>query len=353
MPDTTARLSLPIMAPAQAQKHVTHNEALLLLDGATQLVLDGIGTETPPVIPVSGETHFIGNSPTGIWAAQAGAIAQWQTDQWVFQAPREGWRAWDVVDDQLVAYSAGSWVSVAQNLEGVGIGVHFDATNRLSIASPASLFSHAGAGHQLKVNKASETDTASLLFQSNWAGHAEMGLAGDTAFRIKVSADGGSWTEAIVVDPSTGHISGAAVQSNASDVAEGKLARADFVFGPGNLLGTVSQSAGLPTGAVIEQGSNTQGTFVRFADGTQICTATVDLDIDQAHGPLFWSGVNSHPFPLAFASAPTASASLSSRTDGWVNGRAESSTAWSFSGFATTSTTNESASLLAVGRWFV
>ncbi|MCG7624395.1 hypothetical protein [Epibacterium sp. Ofav1-8] len=38
-----------------------------------------------------------------------------------------------------------------------------------------------------------------------------------------------------------------------------------------NLLGTVSQSGGTPTGAVIERGSNANGEYVRFADGTQIC----------------------------------------------------------------------------------
>jgi hypothetical protein len=40
----------------------------------------------------------------------------------------------------------------------------------------------------------------------------------------------------------------------------------------GNILGTVSQSGGVPTGAVIERGSNANGEYVRFADGTQICT---------------------------------------------------------------------------------
>nr|WP_110721865.1 DUF2793 domain-containing protein [Cognatishimia maritima] len=79
MPDTTARLGLPIMAPAQAQKHVTHNEALLLLDGATQLVLDGIGTNSPPSTPVSGETHFIGAAPSGVWAQYAGALRNGRT----------------------------------------------------------------------------------------------------------------------------------------------------------------------------------------------------------------------------------------------------------------------------------
>jgi hypothetical protein len=65
-----------------------------------------------------------------------------------------------------------------------------DLQNRLAISSPASLFNHEGHGHQVKVNKASTGDTASLLFQSNWSGRAEMGLAGNDEFSIKVSGDG-------------------------------------------------------------------------------------------------------------------------------------------------------------------
>lgn len=42
-------------------------------------------------------------------------------------------------------------------------------------------------------------------------------------------------------------------------------------FHTGNILGTVSQSAGVPTGAIIERGSNANGEYVRFADGTQEC----------------------------------------------------------------------------------
>lgn len=36
------------------------------------------------------------------------------------------------------------------------------------------------------------------------------------------------------------------------------------------IVGTVSQSGGSPTGAIIEQGSNANGEYVRLADGTQI-----------------------------------------------------------------------------------
>ena len=34
----------------------------------------------------------------------------------------------------------------------------------------------------------------------------------------------------------------------------------------------MAQSGGVPTGAVIESGSNADGAYTRWADGTQICT---------------------------------------------------------------------------------
>lgn len=37
------------------------------------------------------------------------------------------------------------------------------------------------------------------------------------------------------------------------------------------VIGPVSQSGGVPTGAIIERGSNANGEYVRFADGTQEC----------------------------------------------------------------------------------
>ncbi|MFV3316579.1 hypothetical protein [Pseudomonas sp. NY15374] len=40
-----------------------------------------------------------------------------------------------------------------------------------------------------------------------------------------------------------------------------------------NILGTVSSSGGVPTGAIMEAGSNANGRYVKFADGTMICTS--------------------------------------------------------------------------------
>ena len=308
MANTTARLGLPTLAPSQAQKHVTHNEALQLLDRLTQLVLAGLESETPPAVPEAGECHALGLAPTGAWAGQAGQLAQWVDPAWQFTTPQEGWCAWDAGTARLVVWQAGAWAPVLpdlDNLERVGIGTAADGTNRLAVSADAVLLSHDGAGHQLKINKASAGETGSLLYQSGWSGHAEMGLTGDNDFHLKVSPDGSTWTEALVVDATSGHVSGAAVQASATDVTPGRLARADHAYGPGNLVGGVSEAAGVPTGAVVESGSNANGSYTRWADGTQHCWQVLNVGSILAFGngtpgDLYRTAYASWTFPVAF-----------------------------------------------------
>lgn len=59
-------------------------------------------------------------------------------------------------------------------------------------------------GHHVKLNKQAMTDTASLLYQTNWTGFAEMGLNGSNDFSVKVSSDSGQ--EAIKIDHATGNV---------------------------------------------------------------------------------------------------------------------------------------------------
>jgi hypothetical protein len=65
-------------------------------------------------------------------------------------------------------------------------------TNRQTVSAQATLLNHAGGSHQIKVNKSSATATASLLYQDAFSGRAEIGLAGNDDFSVKVSADGGA-----------------------------------------------------------------------------------------------------------------------------------------------------------------
>lgn len=302
MSDLSARLSLPLLMPSQAQKHVTHNEALLILDALVQAGIAGFDATTPPLTPVEGELYALGAAPAGDWAGEAGKLAVRTDTGWLFVSPAEGWHAWDLANGGLRVYSGGTWapiLPILDNLDGVGVGTTHDVTNRLAVAAPATLLSHEGAGHQLKINKAASGDTASVLFQSDWTGHAEMGLAGDTDFAIKVS-DGVTWTEALKFEAATGLVSGAAIQASPTDTTAGRLMRADYGYGPGNLLGAVAQSGGTPTGAVIERGTNANGSYTRWADGTQIC---VRRDFQIAASSAVICNAN-WTYPASFAEAP-------------------------------------------------
>lgn len=70
-----------------------------------------------------------------------------------------------------------------------------------------------------------------------------------------------------------------------------------LVFDQNTILGTVSQSSGIPTGAIIERGSNANGKYVRFADGTQICTHSATMTADSSRYTVLWT------YPASFIAA--------------------------------------------------
>ncbi len=539
MPDTTPILSLPLLLPAQAQKHVTHNEALLLLDVLAQLVVIDRSRTAPPVSPVEGDVHIVAPLATGDWAGQSGRLATWWQGGWTFLAPRDGWRAWDLDQDEEVVFDGGQWLDASARplrVNLLGVNADADTTNRLAVNAPATLLNHDGAGHQLKLNKAAPADTASLIYQTGFSGRAEMGLAGNDDFSVKVSPDGTSWTTALSVNRTTGavslpagvavtgQISGTAVMQSATDATAGRLmpvgawglgaesavavanlntighngfyeiTAADAptgnapggaggwevfhiqfdaasakqialqagvtgavvqlrvraagtwqpwqrldpqAFGLGtfnygdadpnaadlttrlfrtgsnspfgaaqghtihlsraqnaqgaqlslrddaataapqaairhrnsagtwsswnvllgrlNLLGAVSQTAGVPTGAAIERGSNANGEFVRFADGTLICTRTnlSAANASTALGSLFASANIAWTFPATFIAAPVVTGAVDN-ADCWL-AVAVAPTTTSVSVRAIAAVTKATAMTVraqAVGRWF-
>lgn len=208
--ETTSHLALPYLMPSQAQKHVTHNEALRMLDALVQLSVADRSRRVPPSAPAEGDRHIVGSSGEGPWEGKDGQVAAWQGGAWAYFQPAEGWRAWVQEEQSLLLFRDGQWGPLAgefQNLAMVGINATADPVNRLTVASDAVLLNHGGGGHQLKINKAGPGDTAGLLFQTGFSGRAEMGTAGDDNFHVKVSKDGSTWHEAILIDSETGAVS--------------------------------------------------------------------------------------------------------------------------------------------------
>ncbi|HTO32073.1 MAG TPA: hypothetical protein VL202_12965 [Pararhizobium sp.] len=115
-----------------------------------------------------------------------------------------------------------------------------------------------------------------------------------------------------------------------------------------DILGTVSQSGGVPTGSLVEKGSNANGEYVRFSDGTQICWLR---NVGITAGVAFtWT------YPAAFSATTTtsligiSSSSAASRVFGGLPG---ASTAvcnlWTSS---TGAEVSGGVNLMAIGRWY-
>ncbi|MCB1506289.1 MAG: DUF2793 domain-containing protein [Hyphomicrobiaceae bacterium] len=213
--DTTPNLRLPYIFSAQAQKHVTHNEGLQILDALVQLGVVNRTQSAPPASPVDGARYIVAVAATGDWSGQDNSIAIYQDGAWIFHAPQVGWLAWDAAAGELLVWVGSTWMAaVAGGASGatiLGVNATADATNRLAVKSDAVLFSHddvtPGSGDQRAViNKAAVGNTASIVFQDNWSGRAEFGLAGDDDWRVKVSPDGGTWREALIAERTTGRI---------------------------------------------------------------------------------------------------------------------------------------------------
>lgn len=233
-------LALPLLQPSQAQKHITHNEALRLLEIVVQASVTSRSLSAPPLAPAEGARYLVAAGANGAWEGQAGKIAAFQGGDWIFLPPQPGWQLW-VEDEALrLCRSGAGWQAESERAAGfasLGVNTGADATNRLSVSSAATLLSHDGAGHQLKLNKAAAAETASLLFQTGWSGRAEIGTTGSDLFALKTSADGSTWVTALSV-AADGLLSGQAVTQDAQDTSPGRLMRThDFGLGHAIALG--------------------------------------------------------------------------------------------------------------------
>lgn len=118
----------------------------------------------------------------------------------------------------------------------------------------------------------------------------------------------------------------------------------------GNILGTVSQSGGVPTGAIIESGSNVNGEYTKFADGTMICRAFVDYDFSTI-------GSTVYTFPASYvnedvcASISYLNTALPARHGVYNSTSCMASSGWRV---ANTATTTETLTifLTATGKWY-
>ena len=204
----TNNLKIDLVAQSQAQKEVTINEAIAVLEALQNRGAKDKDLATPPVSPVEGDVYIIASSPTGAWSGKANYITYYNQN-WKFINPNEGLSIWVSDEDKIYAYNGSAWISYADNLNNIsllGINATADSTNKLSVASSAVLLNHNGTDIQLKLNKNATANKSSILMQNAFSGRAEIGLLGTDDFTFKVSADGTTYNTGMLIEKSSGKV---------------------------------------------------------------------------------------------------------------------------------------------------
>jgi hypothetical protein len=212
----TPNLGLPFIEGSQAQKHVTHNEALRILDAAIQIAVRDTARITPPASPAEAERHVVAAGATGPWAGHDRAIATWQDGAWAYLVPKPGWCIWSVADDGMMVFDGAAWRDLRNlaldNAAHLGVNTSGDSSNRLAVKSDAVLLSHddvtPGTGDmRVTLNKSSAVKDAGFIFQDGFSSRALLGLLGDDNLSIKVSADAAVFRTAMTVDKTSAQVS--------------------------------------------------------------------------------------------------------------------------------------------------
>ena len=119
--DTTPRLSLPIVAAGQAQKHITVNEALGKLDGLVQLAVQSRTVAAQPAAPADGSIHILPTGATGSsWLDMAaGLLARHADGVWEALTPQAGWLAWIVDEGLALIHDGANWTPLSSTFKAL------------------------------------------------------------------------------------------------------------------------------------------------------------------------------------------------------------------------------------------
>ncbi len=213
----TPRFALPVIEAAQAQKHVTHNEALTLIDALIQLCVESRTLATPPDMPSEGACYIPASGASGAWSGWEGQIALFSGGGWLRLAPVSGLRAWVKAERLTVTYEDGIW------RDGVALTAH---GGRVTLRAKEEELSLTGAfvetadaafipDRAIVLGVAART-TLAVAGASSYAvgiagepgkfgdllgtapGATNIGVIGPTAFyadtRVRITANGGSFT---------------------------------------------------------------------------------------------------------------------------------------------------------------
>jgi hypothetical protein len=132
---TTPQANITLLEAAQAQKHVTANEAFMRLDALLQLNVISDVITTPPGSPAEGDKYIVPTGATGAWAGQTNKVALFLSGGWVFFTPRVGWLGWNANLSAFVSWNGTIWDTLSL---GGGGGLADDSVTNAKLANIAT-----------------------------------------------------------------------------------------------------------------------------------------------------------------------------------------------------------------------
>lgn len=137
MPQTaTSRHALPNLFVGQAQKEITHNEALARIDALLHPAIIDQRSAPPASLTDAddGSCWLIGTAPTGAWSGKSGQLARWSGGSWRYLVPVDGMSVWHSTDDVRLFYNNGSWIRTGA-IVNPSAGAVVDAEARTAISA--------------------------------------------------------------------------------------------------------------------------------------------------------------------------------------------------------------------------
>lgn len=117
-------LELPSMGAAQAQKEVTFNQAMQIINARIRVLSRTVAA--PPGDADEGDAYIVPSGASGVWASHEDDVVLWFNEGWLYFDPAEGPLIWVVDDSEYVKYvegSPGGWESsgeLATTADAVG-----------------------------------------------------------------------------------------------------------------------------------------------------------------------------------------------------------------------------------------
>jgi len=279
MSDTSTHLLLPYLLASQAQKHVTHNEALRILDAVTQLAVLDRDLTVPPGSPADGDRYIVAAGATGAWSGWDLSVAHWSDGAWFRLLPRPGWIVWVVDEASFRSWNGSAWIPLASFAGGVTL------------------------------NKPTAGDSVAVEFQTGGSGRAQIGTLGSDDLVMRTSIDGSAWTTALRLDDVTGTVSaiqrliagdsaaGVSVGAGANvfslqvlgpDFPKSSLLMARWTAGAGGPNHSFAKSRGAAIGSTgIVSNNDSLGSMVFYGDdgtGFPVGSASITARVDGAPG---------------------------------------------------------------------